>query len=170
MKFGSIFWAIYLIVLGLILLIKVIFRLDFSWTGAAFALLLLMSGISLITNGARRKKNVYRPLSGVQFFANGTVILDEETSEFTSVFSDAEIELSRDRMPKELAVNSLFGRTILRVPEGYSARVEGTAVFGVLELPEGQIPAFGDKTCIVGDGLQIKLRVTSIFGYARVMD
>ena len=47
-----VFWSVYCILVGIALLVKILFRLDFSGWTVAFAILLLESGVFLVTGGS----------------------------------------------------------------------------------------------------------------------
>lgn len=90
----TIFWSIYLILVGLLLLVKLLFNLHFGWFSAAFAILLLQSGIALIVWGCTNGKKSYRHEGGLHMFMSGTILPDPSDETVTVFFADARVELS----------------------------------------------------------------------------
>lgn len=63
-----VFWSVYCILVGVALLVKILFRLDFSGWTVAFAILLLESGVFLVTGGFGLRRGRSAQGSGDYFF------------------------------------------------------------------------------------------------------
>ena len=70
-----VFWSVYCILVGVALLVKILFRLDFSGWTVAFAILLLESGIFLVTGGFGLRHGRSAQGSGDYFFYSGEIEL-----------------------------------------------------------------------------------------------
>lgn len=159
----TIFWSIYLILVGLLLLVKLLFNLHFGWFSAAFAILLLQSGIALIVWGCTNGKKSYRHEGGLHMFMSGTILPDPSDETVTVLFADARVELSAP-LPPEMEISSIFANTVVQLPPSWSVRAECSVAFGNLQTPEGSISGFGDRVILVGDGQQCRLRANAVFG------
>lgn len=70
-----VFWSVYCILVGVALLVKILFRLDFSGWTVAFAILLLESGVFLVTGGFGLRRGRSAQGSGDYFFYSGEIEL-----------------------------------------------------------------------------------------------
>lgn len=66
-----------------------LFNLHFGWFSAAFAILLLQSGIALIVWGCANGKKSYRHEGGLHMFMSGTILPDPSDETVTVFFADA---------------------------------------------------------------------------------
>lgn len=143
-----IFWSVYLILLGLLLFVKLLLNLKFDVASAALSLLLLQSGLFLVTGGFGLCKKRYAQGGGHFLFYNGSIALGAETPD----------------------VVLFFGNASIRIPENCSVRSVCTAAFGNISSPNGEINGFGNRILIVGDGIQTQLEVQCCFGQVTLLD
>ena len=163
------FFPIFFILLGLTLLVKVIFRLEYNMFSVGFAILLLLSGFSLLTNGFGTRKTTAEQGGENFFFFSGTVNAQPKDERVQLFFSSAVVELSNP--PREgMEVLCAFGDVRIRVPEGHSVRAQCSCAFGNIETPRGGIPGFGERSVLVGDGLQANITVHCVFGQITLVD
>ena len=150
---------------------KILFRLDFSGWTVAFAILLLESGVFLVTGGFGLRRGRSAQGSGDYFFYSGEIELpaSENAPALTTAFSNAEIWFTGG-MPAVTRVTCLFSSTTIHVPEGYSVRAACSTVFGQIDTPKGSIPGFGDRVFVVSDGLQAQLELHCVFGQINLLD
>ena len=164
-----IFWSIYCILLGILLLVKLLFRLDFNGWAAALALLLLQSGLFLITGGFGLAAHRHEQGGGNYLFFNGTIALDGSEPAVNILFANATVELIPP-LNRLTSITCLFGSATIRVPRGCSVRAVCETAFGSISTPAGALPGFGDRVFIVGDGLQTQLEVRCLFGQVTLLD
>ena len=110
-----VFWSVYCILVGVALLVKILFRLDFSGWTVAFAILLLESGVFLVTGGFGLRRGRSAQGSGDYFFYSGEIELpaSENAPALTTAFSNAEIWFTCG-MPPVTRVTCLFSSTSRR--------------------------------------------------------
>lgn len=174
MNRSSIFWSIYLILVGVLLALKLFLRLDFSWFSAAVVVLLIEGGVFLLVSGVRHgsggNDEFGQPYSNGNFhmFMNGSVSPLQGENEITTVFSGVNVILPQ-QMPPRMEINCIFGHTTVRVPEGWAAKVHASAAFGQVTTPEGNVDGFGERDLIVGSGLECVLVVNTVFGQSSVL-
>ena len=164
-----IFWSIYCILVGLALLGKILFRLEFSGWTMAIAILLLESGAFLLSGGFGMNRFRRREGGGTCVFFRGSARLSAQSPDFVLILGDAVVDFSQP-MPPRSSVFCLFGSMTVRVPEGWSVRANCSSAFGGITTPRGAQPAFGEAVCIVGDGLQAVLDVRCICGQVNLLD
>lgn len=166
-----VFWSVYCILVGVALLVKILFRLDFSGWTIAFAILLLESGMFLLTGGFGLRRGRTAQGGGDYFFYTGEIEIpaSDASAETTVAFSNAEIWFTGG-MPPVTRVTCLFATTTLHIPEGYSVRATCSTAFGQIDTPKGSIPGFGDRVFVVGDGLQAQLELHCVFGQINLLD
>ena len=164
-----IFWSVYCILLGLLLMIKLLFRLDFNGWAAALALLLLQSGLFLITGGFGLSAHRHEQGGGNYLFFNGSIALDGSEPDVNILFANATVDLIPP-LNRLTSITCLFGSTTIRVPQGCSVRAVCQTAFGAITTPSGALSGFGDRVFIVGDGLQTQLEVRCVFGQVTLLD
>ncbi len=164
-----IFWSIYCIVVGLILLVKILFRLDFSGWAVAFAILLLESGVFLLTGGFGMNRTQYASGGGDYVFFNGSIAVGAQSPALNLIFGNATVDLTPPPAPVT-RITCLFGNATVRLPQGYAVRTVCTCAFGAVSTPKGSVPGFGDKVYVLGDGLQTQMEVKCVFGQVTILD
>ena len=80
-----IFWSIYCILVGIALLVKIFFRLEFSGWTMAIAILLLESGVFLLTGSFGLNRFRREEGGGTRAFFNGSIRLDAQSPDLTLV-------------------------------------------------------------------------------------
>ena len=164
-----IFWSIYCILVGITLLVKIFFRLEFSGWTMAIAILLLESGIFLLTGGFGMNRFRREEGGGMRAFYNGSIRLPAQSPNLILLLSHATVDFSVP-MAAQTRVRCLFGDMTLRIPTGYSVRATCSSAFGSITTPKGVQPAFGEAVCVVGDGLQTQMEIQCVFGQVNVLD
>jgi predicted membrane protein len=164
-----IFWSIYCIVVGLALLVKIVFHLDFSSWAVAFAILLLESGVFLLTGGFGMNRTRHASGGGDYVFFNGSIAVDAQSPALNLVFANATVDFAPPPAPIT-SITCLFGNATVRLPRDYAVRTVCTCAFGSISTPKGGVPGFGDKVFVLGDGLQTQMEVKCVFGQVTILD
>ncbi len=159
----TVFWSVFLIVIGILLLVKLLFHLEFNWFSAAFAVLLLESGISLLIYARSGGPHAYHFEGGTHLFMVGRIVSGADDKQVNVIFSDAQVELPA-MLPEKMEINSIFSNAVVQLPAGWSARASCSCAFGSLTTPEGNLSGFGQKVFIVGEGQQCQLTLNAVFG------
>ena len=164
-----IFWSVYCILLGLLLLLKLLFKWDFSTWSAAAALLCLTSGIFLLTGGFGLRKTRHAAGGGLWLFFNGRLSLDRDDAPLKLVFSTADIQY-HPPMDRIARVYCLFSDALLHIPQGCSVRTVCSTALGDIVTPHGRISGHADRIFIIGDGLQTQMEVRAVFSHITILD
>ena len=163
-----VFWSVYCILLGLILLLKLLFHWDFSAWSAALALLFLESGVFLLT-GSFGLYAPKRSSGGRHLFLTGRISLAHDAPVTTLLCSNVHVDLTAP-MPKVTYIRSAFSNVTVRIPEGHSVRTVCQSALSTVETPHETLRGFADRVLIIGDGLQSQLVVQSLFSQLRILD
>ena len=166
---SRVFGSVYCILLGLTLLIKLLFRLEFSVWSAALALLFLQSGLYLITGGFGL--GIHRTITGSGFhaFFSGHIVLDTDDPALTLLFSTANVGLSAP-MPKLTRVCCAFSTVTIRLPEGWSVRTVCRSALSAVTTPHDFHRGFFDHVSIIGDGFQSQMEIKCFLSEVRILD
>ncbi|MGI5877514.1 MAG: hypothetical protein ACOX7W_02770 [Christensenellales bacterium] len=158
--FNVLFWAVLLILAGLVMLINHFGRLNLKVGSIIFGLFIILLGISMLT-GSLRTSEV--PGRENMIFGSGTVSVDED-GDCNLVFSSATVDLrDRDRLPRRIEVNVVFSSARVLLPEG-PVRVRATSAFGQVVLPEGGSVVFGDRSYSREGDDPIEVEINCVFG------
>jgi predicted membrane protein len=168
---SGIFWGLLLILIGIIIIIKVVFRVDIPVFRLLFALLFIYIGLRILFGGAwfSGKDNNY-------VFTEAKInTVTPDDRELKIIFAQGDVDLTGYKAhpgDNNLEISVVFGSSKITLPEKLPVSIESDVVFGSAKLPGGRSAAFGstqfkspgyeDKT----DRLHIKLNV--VFGSADV--
>ena len=162
------FWSVYCILLGLALLIKLLFRLEFSAWNAALALLFLESGLFLIAAafGLGRPRTAS---GGTHAFFAGRIVLTADAPALSLLLSTAEVDLIAP-LPKLTTVRCAFSTVTIRLPEGWSVRTVCRSALSTVTTPHDFHRGFFDHVCIIGDGFGAQMELKCFLSEVRILD
>lgn len=162
--FSVLFWAVLLILAGLVMLIDHFGRLNLKVGSIIFGLFVILLGISMLTGGLRRSGVTDREN---MIFGSGTVSVDDD-GDCNLIFSSGTVDLrDRDRLPRRVEVNVVFSSARVLLPDG-PVRVKATSAFGQIVLPEGSSVAFGDRSYTREGDDPLEVEINCVFGSAVV--
>jgi predicted membrane protein len=175
MKMGNgLFWGVLLLLLGIALIIKVVFNVDFPIfkiiIGAFFIFLGLkvLFGRVLIPEGKVGPNEVifnereYRsPDRGGEY----NVVFGKGVYDFTKV------DLSEGDFNVE--INTVFGGSVVKIDDEMPVRIEADAVFAGAELPGGNTAVFGSTYYTSdnynSDSSSLNIKLSVVFGGSQVI-
>jgi predicted membrane protein len=156
MKMGpSIFWGVLLIVIGLSLVIKIVFNIDFPIFKVIFAFLFIYIGLKILLGHSfkpfHEKKTDTEVIFGESSFNNV-----EDGKEYNVVFSKGNFDLRniplREDGPTRVKINTVFGGARVIIDKNKPIRIKTDAVFSDAKMPNGNSTAFG-STVYTSDSL-----------------
>ena len=171
---AGLFWGAFLLLLGVALIIKVVFNVDFPVFKVLVGIFLVLLGLKVLfgrTIFAERhfdaedtvfSERVYdNPKSGKEY----TVLFGKGVYDFTNV----DLEQGNFRAK----VSTVFGGTQIIVPADKPVRVTADAVFAGAELPDGNNAVFGtsvyESESWRPDTTSIEIKVDVVFGGVQVI-
>jgi len=146
MKMGAgLFWGILLILVGLGIVIRVVFNIDFPLIKFIIAFFFIFIGIKLLVGNFNFGQGEID--EDTTIFSERVVHgLDENHKEYNIIFGSSIIDL-RDvdltKGSKEIKINTIFGSTVLKLDKNTPVKIKAEAAFASAKLPNGNTAAFG---------------------------
>jgi hypothetical protein len=128
------FWAVVLILLGVIILVKNLFNLNIPVFRIFFGVLIIIIGIMIITN-----HNFSTRKSNWAFYTN-------DQNGYNIIFGKMEVNLSDFQLPetnKKIEINTIFGSSIVKISPEIPMVIEVNSAFAGAKLPDGNVITFG---------------------------
>ena len=142
----SLFWGIVLIIIGLSLILKIVFNIEFSIFRVLFAFFLIYFGIKLFIGkdftlfpDANKDNQV--------LFSEKTIKTVENGKEYNVIFAGSKFDLREMSFPDSLTlrikINTVFGGSQILVNPNVPIQVNSNTVFAGTKMPDGNTSAFG---------------------------
>ena len=143
---ASLFWGILLILVGLSLILKIVFNIDFSIFRVIIAFFLIYLGVKLfIGKDFSLFPNADKDTQVV--FSEKTIKTVEGGKEYNVMFGGAKFDLREMPFPDSVAlhikINTIFGGTQVMVNPEVPIQVNSNTVFAGTKMPDGNTSAFG---------------------------
>ena len=142
----GIFWALILILIGVSLIIKVVFNVEFSIFRILFAFFFIYLGIKLFIGRDFSIFHDNKDESNV-IFSHRTLSDVVNDKEYNVIFGGGKIDLSHFTVPEgqevHIKLNTIFGGTQLYINPEIPTQIESQTVFGGTKMPDGNSAAFG---------------------------
>ncbi len=139
------FWGVFLIVVGIALLVKVIFNIDFPVLKVIAGLFFILLGLKIMFGNSL----IWPIKSGDNevFFSSLLVdASDDMHSDYNLVFSKSTFDLRQMDLPDKkvnLNINNVFSGNIVYLHPGIPVNIEVDAVFASVKMPGRNTPVFG---------------------------
>ena len=159
---SGIFWGIFIIAFGVVMIIKHLFSLDIPVVKIMFGVFLILLGFSVLF--ARPKFMIHSDDHTV-VFSNKGLTFHENEDEYVSVFSNAELDMtSIDKVIDEtIEINSVFSEMTVLLNKETKVNLRSDAVFGSVTKPDAEIvkevPDSVETTIPT-----INIKATAVFG------
>ena len=175
MKMGAgLFWGAFLLLLGVALIIKVVFNVDFPVFKVVIGTLLILLGIRLLLGRSCISPRHFDPEETI--FNERTYDSPESGKEYTVLFGKGvydftDVDLSGGSVHTK--VSTIFGGAQIIIPADKPVRIKADAVFAGAELPDGNTAVFGsaiyESTTWTPDAVSINIKVDVVFGGVQVV-
>lgn len=171
MKIGpGMFWGILLIIIGLSLVLKVVFNVDFPLIKIVVAFFFIYLGIRILFGnmGIFRFKAGDNDVIFGESKIYGREIKDDEYNVIFAkgVFDLRDINLEDGNV--HVKINTIFGHSVILVNANTPLEVKADAVFSGAQLPGGNASVFGSSHYISPDldfnQPHLKLKIDVVFG------
>ncbi len=175
MKMGvGVFWGALLILIGLALIIRFVFNVDFPIFKVLFALFFIYIGLRILFGSFGffkfesgpddvlfSEREFYEPQNNKEY----NVVFGQGNFDFTNV------DLSRGNV--NVKIGTVFGGSKIRIDRNMPVRIIADAVFSGAELPDGSTAVFGTSTyqseTFHPDSNHLKIKLDVVFGGVEVM-
>jgi predicted membrane protein len=150
MKMGSgMFWGILLIIIGVSLILKIIFHVDFPIFKIIVAFALIYLGIKILIGPSFKIFNEHKDEQTI-VFGKGEFNDIKSEKEYNVVFGKADFDLrtlALDTLtPTKIRMNTVFGNSKVILPPNMPVKIEVDAAFAGVTLPNGNTASFGSST------------------------
>ena len=151
------FWGVLLIIIGISLVIKIVFNIDFPIFKIILAFIFIYIGLKILLGHSFRPFQERKSDSEV-IFGESTFNNVEHGKEYNVVFSKGSFDLRniplRNDGPTRVKINTVFGGAKILIDKNKPIRIKADAVFSGAQMPNGNSSAFG-STIYTSDSLDL---------------
>ncbi len=171
---AGIFWGVMLVLMGLALVIRVVFNIDFPVFKVAIGIFLVLLGIKLLFVRDYRYSRHFQKEDTV--FNERIYKAPEPDKAYSVVFGKGiydftGIDLSKGSYNAKISI--VFGGSQIIIPRDKPVRIMASAVFAGAELPDGNTAVFGQSTYesenCSPDSAVINIKLDVVFGGVQVI-
>ena len=176
MKMGAgLFWGAFLLLLGIALVIKVVFNIDFPVFKVLVGIFLILLGVKILLGRSFISPNHFKPEETI--FHERVYDHPESGKEYTVLFAKGvydftNVDLSNGNYHAK--ISTVFGGAQVIIPRDKPVRISADAVFAGAELPDGNTAVFGssvyESTSFSSDTAAIIIKVDVVFGGVQVIE
>ncbi len=175
MKMGAgLFWGALLILIGLGIVIRVVFNINFPLVKFVIAFFFIFIGIKLLI-GNFNFWHGHVDENTTIFSESRIDGQDENFKEYNIIFGSSIIDLRNIDLSegsKEIEINTIFGGTILKIDEKTPVKIKADVVFANAKLPNGNTASFGtgryESDTFNRDTNHIYIKADVVFGDLKV--
>ena len=170
----GLFWGAFLLILGIALIIKVVFNIDFPIFKVLVGVFLVLLGIKVLFGKVLIPSHHFEPEDTI--FNERVYDNPESGKEYTVLFAKGVYDFTNVDLSKgsyRVKVSTVFGGTQIIIPRDQPVRIKAEAVFAGAELPEGNSAVFGttiyESDSWSPDSAYIDIKVDVVFGGVQVI-
>jgi len=167
---SAFFWGGLVVFIGLSIILRAV-GVKFPLFSFALGLFFLWLGASIIVNAVNRTR-----ARGVAF-DDAKVEVTGDASEYSTVFGRSDVDLTTTRpegSSRKVEVDAVFGAAVVRIDPNVPMRIQASAAFGSVRLPDGNSVAFGDMNyqtrAFKPDSACIVLKASAVFGSVEIIE
>ena len=164
---GTFFWGMYLIIIGVLFLLRQYFHMNIPVLRMALGAFLILAGLTFMFG------QFHIGDEHDTFFSDGGSQIVERSGEHNIVFGSKTIDLTQlepsDRI-HHVEVNTIFSSAVVYLDPETSYRISGSSAFGSMVFPNGNTITFGEgsQTGEAGKPVKLDLKVNTVFGKTNV--
>ena len=171
---AGIFWGAFLLLLGIALIIKVVFQVDFPVFKVLVGIFLILLGIKVLFGRFIIPSHHFEPEETI--FSERTYDDPESGKEYTVLFAKGVYDFTNVDLSKgsfHTKISTIFGGTQIIVPRDVPVKITADAVFAGAELPDGNTAVFGSSVyqsdSWTPDTASINIKAEVVFGGIQVI-
>lgn len=157
--FGGLFWGILISLIGISIVLKYAFHIEFPFVRIFFGIIIILIGFRLILGHTGKSYSKTRTYAKNQILAaNNDVVFSSATIDLSSIEEEKQL-------PSEISV--VFGSAVVIIPDTLNLEVFSTTVFGTTMLPDRTYAGFGEDRYLIQNIPDVKvhrIQVTTVFG------
>ncbi len=138
--FGSLFWGILLVLLGLSMVVRAVFNIDIPIFRFIFAAILIYFGAKLLLNRSENK-------TSEKLFDQVQISEIKSDKNYNTIFGHSQIDLQNcdlENSSLKVDVDVIFGSADILINPDIPARIKISTVFAEGKIPAGSVGAFSD--------------------------
>jgi hypothetical protein len=163
--FSGLFWGIFLLTSGVIILLKLTFNLQVSSGKLIFGFFILLIGVSMLTTNLNW--NNFSSNDSTISFSSGQQVDAQDDKEYAVVFGSSTYDLTKLEPGSHIKINCDFSSCTIKLPSG-AVQVNTNSAFGNVHLPDGSNIPFGNGTYSTSGDNKVVVDVTCAFGSVTV--
>jgi predicted membrane protein len=175
MKMGAgLFWGAFLLLLGIALIIKVVFNVDFPVFKVLIGIFFVLLGIKILFGRFGVSHRHFDPEETI--FSERVYDDLESGKEYTVVFGKGVYDFTNVDLGEsggKYKISTVFGGSQIIIPRDKPVRIKADAVFAGAELPDGNTAIFGstiyESDSWSPDSAGIDIKVDVVFGGVQVI-
>ncbi len=175
MKMGAgLFWGAFLLLMGIALIIKVVFQVDFPVFKVLVGIFLILVGLKVLFGKFLFPSHHFDPEDTV--FNERVYDNPESGKEYTVLFAKGVYDFTNVDLEKgsfHAKVSTVFGGTQIIIPRDKPVKITADAVFAGAELPDGNTAVFGttvyESDSWTSDTASIIIKLDVVFGGVQVI-
>jgi hypothetical protein len=170
--FRETYWAGILILAGILLVLRNVFKLDIPVMGVIFPVIIISWGINILMGS--------KPFFDIEtnvVFHNGQTTTVHGRSQHNVAFGKGDYDLRNIQVTTEnvrVDVDAVFSTASVRIDPRVPTRVKASSVFGSARLPDGSMVSFGDRTYYTKAYREgspyVDVRADVVFGEMRIIE
>jgi len=171
---AGLFWGAFLLLLGIALVIKVVFQVDFPVFKVLVGIFLILMGIKVLFGRVFFPSHHFDPEDTI--FNERVYDNPESGKEYTVLFARGVYDFTNVNLENgsfHAKVSTVFGGTQIIIPRDKPVRITADAVFAGAELPDGNSAVFGttvyESDSWRSDTAAIDIKVDVVFGGVQVI-
>lgn len=174
MKMGAgVFWGALLILIGLALIIRFVFNIDFPVFKVLFAMLFIYIGLRILFGSF----GFFRFETGPNdvFFAEREFYDPQDNKEYNVVFGQGNFDFTNVDLSQgtvNIKIGTVFGAAKVKINRDMPVKIIADAVFSGAELPDGSTAVFGTSSyqseTFNPDSNHLKIKLDVVFGGVEV--
>jgi len=170
---GSFFWGILLVIIGISMIIRIVFKIEIPIFRVIFAFFLIFIGIKVLIGGFRNNSSEI-PENTV-FNESNSSFQQNLPKEQNVIFGRNFIDLRKfdeKSLPAEMEINTIFGSGEVIIRKDMNVRIKVDAAFAGAEMPNNNTSAFG-STVYESPGFDpqkpyLLLKINVVFGSIQI--
>jgi len=172
MKMGhTLFWGLLLIILGIALILRIVFNLDFPIFKIFIAFVLIYLGIKILFGSFGTKIHFYSDNEKDIIFSERNFSNFEKNGQYSTVFGKSTFDFRGYDLQGEirhLKISTVFGGTEIKIDKDLPVRIKLESAFSGVDLPNGNSSVFGSTTyespAFSPDKPYLDLKLEVVFG------
>lgn len=146
---SKMFWGVFFIAIGVILILNFVFGLNLPILRTLFAVFLIYTGFKILFGNFGMEFRKYKSDTQAIFTESDFKYSEEKDNSFSTVFGHSRLDLTNSdilKMRDSIEINTVFGSTRVKIPKDFPMKVKAEVAFGRVLFPTKEFNALGETT------------------------